>query len=310
MYRRKQAMPERFASPLPSGRVCACAVWMLALMASLAQAQTGSETNVGYIDSALPITQFRLRFDAAYDDNRPERVDFLYPSMGLGPLREPRVNYQEASAYLEWAPFPRLSGFVEMPYRWIDPVANADQNGFSDINAGFKFAMLYDPDRVLTFQLRTYIPTGSAGSGLGTHHVTLEPALLLYQRLSDRLSLEAELRDWIPVAAADDFAGNVLRYGVGVSYLAFQSPTFRVSPVTELVGWTILSGKDERDGEEGLPARGETIINAKFGVRIGLGELTEPGNTSRADLYVGYGRALTGDVWYKNMLRVELRIRF
>jgi len=28
------------------------------------------------------------------------------------------------------------------------------------------------------------------------------------------------------------------------------------------------------------------------------------------DFYVGYGRALTGDVWYKNMLRVEVRVRF
>ena len=303
-------MPERFAKPLLSALVCACVVWELALAGTRAHAQTGAETSVGYVDSSIPLTQFRLRFDGAYDDNRPERVDFLYPANGLGPLREPRVNYQEASAYLEWAPIPRLSGFVEMPYRWIDPVANPNQNGFSDLNAGFKFALLYDPDRVLTVQLRTYLPTGSGGHGLGTHHVTLEPALLLYQRLSERLSLEAEVRDWAPVAAPDDFAGNVLRYGAGVSYLAFQRPALRVRPVVEVVGWTILSGKDERDGEVGLPAKGENIVNAKFGVRIGLGELTQPGNVSTADLYVGYGRALTGDVWYKNILRVELRFRF
>ena len=94
------------------------------------------------------------------------------------------------------------------------------------------------------------------------------------------------------------------------SYKAYAGQYFRVSPVLEFVGWTILSGKDERDGEVGLPARGETIINAKFGVRIGLGELTEPGNTGRADLYVGYGRALTGDVWYKDILRVEYNFWF
>jgi hypothetical protein len=303
-------MPERFANRLLSGRVCACMIWVLALAATKAQAQTGAESGVGYIDSSIPLTQFRLRFDAAYDDNRPERVDFLYPANGLGPLRELSVNYQEAYGYLEWAPISRFSGFIEMPYRWIDPVANPNQNGIGDINAGFKFAVLYEPDQVLTLQLRTYLPTGSAGHGLGTHHVTVEPALLFFQSLTEELSLEAELRDWIPVAAADDFAGNVLRYGVGVSYLAYEDPAFRIRHVVELVGWTVLSGKDERDGEVGLPAAGETIINAKFGVRIGLGELTQPGNVSKADLYVGYGRALTGDVWYKNILRVELRLRF
>jgi hypothetical protein len=303
-------MPPRFASPLPCRRVCACVLWLFVLTGTFVRAQTGAETNVGYIDSALPVTQFRLRFDAAYDDNRPERVDFLYPANGLGPLPEPRVNYQEAMAYLEYAPLPRLSGFIEMPYRWIDPEANANHNGFGDIKTGFKFAMLYDADRILTFQMRTFLPTGSAGSGLGTHHITLEPALLLYQRLAERLSLEAELRDWIPVAAADDFAGNVFRYGVGLSYQAYEGPLIRVSPVVELVGWTILSGKDERDGEVGLPAKGESILNAKLGVRVSLGELCESENVSRADLYVGYGRALTGDVWYKDILRAELRIRF
>jgi hypothetical protein len=305
-----QAMPRRYARTLLSGRGCACVVLVLTVTTSLAHAQTGAATTVGYIDSALPLTQFRLRFDASYDDNRPERVDFLYPKNGLGPLREPRVDYQEASAYLEYSPMPRLSGFIEMPYRWINPEANRDQNGFSDLNVGFKFAVLCDPDQVLTVQMRTYLPTGDAGLGLGTHHVTLEPALLFYQKLTERLSLEAELRDWIPVASPDDFAGNVIRYGVGVSYLAYDCDSVRVRPVVELVGWTVLSGKDERDGEVGLPAAGETIVNAKFGVRVGLGEQTETGNTDRADLYIGYGRALTGDVWYKNTLRVELRVRF
>ena len=31
---------------------------------------------------------------------------------------------------------------------------------------------------------------------------------------------------------------------------------------------------------------------------------------SGTDLYVGYGRALTGEVWYKDIFRVELRIPF
>jgi hypothetical protein len=76
--------------------------------------------------------------------------------------------------------------------------------------------------------------------------------------------------------------------------------------VVELVGWTVLSGK------ELVPpappplaikdASGDTILNAKFGVRLGLGDW--------GDMYAGYGRALTGDTWYKDIWRVEFRLFF
>src|SRR6516165_6018357 len=38
---------------------------------------TGKESTVGYIDSALPRNTFRLRFDAAYDFERPTRAEFF-----------------------------------------------------------------------------------------------------------------------------------------------------------------------------------------------------------------------------------------
>src|SRR5207302_1734348 len=38
----------------------------------------GGGTFSGYIDSALPVTQIRLRYDSAYDDNRPDRAEFFY----------------------------------------------------------------------------------------------------------------------------------------------------------------------------------------------------------------------------------------
>ena len=36
----------------------------------------------GYVESAIPVTQFRLRYDSMYDDNRPDRADFFYPKCG------------------------------------------------------------------------------------------------------------------------------------------------------------------------------------------------------------------------------------
>ena len=51
-----------------------------------------------------------------------------------------------------------------------------------------------------------------------------------------------------------------------------------------------------------VSASGDTIVNLKAGVRVG--------NYSGHSLYVGYGRALTGDVWYDEILRIEYRKMF
>ena len=40
---------------------------------------SGSDSRVGYIDNAIPATEFRLRFDNSSNDHRPTRAEFLYP---------------------------------------------------------------------------------------------------------------------------------------------------------------------------------------------------------------------------------------
>jgi hypothetical protein len=302
----------------------------------------GTEAATGYIDQAIPLTQFRLRFDAAYDDNRPDRAEFIYPKCGCfasnlvrtkapgifdprapGPgMPETSIDYQEISSYLEVAFSNRFSAFVELPVRFLNPEVNPDTSGLGDMNVGFKYALVACPDRYVTLQFRTYIPTGDPAEGLGTDHVSLEPALLWHQNLTNCLFLDSELRDWVPIGGTD-FAGNVVRYGVGLSYLVLNRPRFRIIPVGEVVGWSVLSGKELvvpsvaaamnplAPGNSAVQdAAGDTIVNAKIGVRFGFGAAQDQGYLSRSDLYVGYGRALTGDVWYKDIFRVEFRLLF
>jgi hypothetical protein len=266
-----------------------------------------SDSSVGYVDCAIPGDVFRFRYDSAYDNRRPTRAEFFYPQgapSGPGlPEPEPRVDYQELSAYLEMMATERLSGFVNVPVRFLNPEVNRDHTGFSDLDAGFKFAFIETDDRVATFQFRTYAPTGDSHRGLGTNHVSLEPALLCYDRLTERLGLESELRLWVPVGGTD-FAGDILRYGIGVHYEVCRTEHCTFTPVAEFVGWTILDGKESVVPSSGKAfvheAGGETIVNAKLGLRVKFGD--------RADLYTGYGRPLTGDRWYENTLRVEFRL--
>jgi hypothetical protein len=270
---------------------------------------TGVTNDTGYIDSAIPRSHFRLRYEAAYDDNRPDRAEFFYAKCGCfggsapGPrLSETRVDYQDITGYLEWAASDRFSAFVEAPVRFLNPEQNANTAGFADMNFGVKAALVATQETYFTFQFKTYLPTGDSRHGLGTDHVSLEPGLLFNQKLAEGLRLEGEFRPWIPIGGTD-FAGNILRYGLGVSYDAYKSEKIRLVPVIEFVGWTVLNGKELVFPEDFVKnAAGDTIVNGKFGLRAYFGE--------NSSIYAGYGRALTGDVWYKDIFRVEYRLEF
>lgn len=274
----------------------------------------------GYIDSALPLTQFRLRYDSAYGNNRPDRAEFFYAKCGCfflakppqldaqGPIQqETNIDYQELSPYLEYAVTQRFSVFANIPIRFLNPDANANTTGLSDVSFGAKYAVVYNEHRVVTIQLRAITPTGGTREGLGTGNWWVEPGILFLEQLSPRWQAFGEFRGQFFTDRQSDFTGHVLRYGVGSSYMAVDQCWGYVAPVVEFVGWTALSGQELTEiGAQS--ARGDTIVNAKLGVRIGLGErLPGPGNITKSDLYVGYGRALTGEVWYKDMLRVEYR---
>jgi hypothetical protein len=267
------------------------------------------DSSVGYIDSAIPATQFRLRYDAAYDGRRSTRAEFFYAKTsptGPGlPQAERRIDYQDVMGYLEFAPSCDFSVFVEMGERNLNPEVNDNHHGLADMNAGFKYALIQACDTVATFQLRGYFPTGDAHKGLGTNHYSIEPALLWYQRLNERLSVESEFHYWIPIDGTD-FAGEVLRYGVGLHYDILKTECRRITPVVEVVGWTVLDGKEAISLPGGAvevkSASRDTIVNLKLGCRFGISRVS--------DLYVGYGRALTGSNWYEDIVRIEWRLLF
>jgi hypothetical protein len=73
--------------------------------------------------------------------------------------------------------------------------------------------------------------------------------------------------------------------------------------VIEFVGWTVLNGKELAFPENVVrSAAGDTIVNGKLGLRSYFGE--------NSSIYAGYGRALTGEWWYKDIFRVEYRLQF
>jgi hypothetical protein len=296
---------------------------------------------VGYVDDAIVGSQVRVRFDAGFHNNAPDRAEFFYARYaGLnGPGPDSVVadlNFQQLYLRAEYAPTQRFSLFTETPIRWIQPqliVANlnpstslTNEEGISDIAAGFKLAAIASPNRYLTFQFQAYFPSGDASSGLGTGHYSVQPALLYYQRLSARAALEAEGGDSHPIGGSSclnpcqsndatgpgsqGFAGDVFFYGVGPSYTVYRSDQVLIAPVIELVGWRVLGGLEtvcvlsvqDCSAQDAVSADGTNIVNLKAGVRAMVG--------AHSSFYVGYGHQLTHDFWYKDIVRAEYRRSF
>jgi len=285
----------------------------------------------GYLDPAAPVTMFRLRYDVANDNAYGDRGEYFYAKCGCfrqanldpnaagpGGLNT-SVDSQTLSAYMEYATSERFSIFADLPVRFVDfsslpdpggtmPSPGSD-GGLGDMNAGFKYALIADPDEYLTFQLRTYIPTGESTKGLGTDHVSIEPSLLYYRRLSQRWMFQSQFTGWTPIGGSD-FASDVLQYGAGVGYLALQTNSVTVMPTFEAVGWTFLGGQKFNPLYGQSSANGDTIFNIKPGVRIGLGDPNGPMMMPSHSIYAGFGIPVTNEKFYNDLFRIEYRIVF
>ncbi len=269
-----------------------------------------ADSTVGYLDNPIVGNQLRFRYDSNYDATQPARAEYLWPvdgQFGPGPGPETSVDYQDLSLYGEVQVGMSWSLFGELPVRFANPEVQDNTQGLGDVKVGFKYALKQDVDRVRTVQLKLYVPTADGGRGLGTDHYSLEPGLLLYRELGPRLSAFGEIKDWMALDGSDGFAGNVLQYGLGASYrLSPDCEPPRLSAVGEFVGWTVLNGGSAitlpGPVTQFVDATGDTIVNAKVGLRWRLSECW--------DLYGGYGHALTEQEWYRDIVRIELRQTF
>ncbi len=256
---------------------------------------------------------------------------------------------------------------MEVPFRSVDityppgfeqPLIlgspGVENSGLGDVRPGLKYALIVEPERYLTFQLKGYLATGKAEEGLGTDHDSIEPGLLYFSQGSSGFALAAELRWWHPLGGSSDpltgasnpnsdvgrlsavpgfitggplpvgtpgldpvvsndgFAGDIVRFGFGVSRDASGS-RIQVAPVVELVGWYVLDGFATPD--VALPpapfvppgqsifierADDDLILNLKLGARIH--------GARTGSFYIGYGIPLTDDDWYGGIFRLEYRV--
>jgi hypothetical protein len=287
---------------------------------------------VGYIEDAVIESKLRVRFDAAFRNAVPDRAEFFYAKCGcyrelspLAPEFDPDapgplpgivtdLNFQELHVAAEYAFSPRVSAFAEVPIRWLQPQMFApgtgpgfpNESGLGDVRGGVRVCVVAAAERSVTAQLRLFAPSGDASRGLGTDHASAEPALLYHQRVTDRMAVESQIGAWLPFSGSAPvpttgegrFAGDILFYGAGTGIELYRGPRVSVGPVVEIVGWRVLNGFQTATVAD---ASGTNIVNLKFGARMAFGQ---------GSLYAGYGRALTNQSWYDDVLRLEYRFGF
>ncbi len=299
-------------------------------------------STVGYIDDAIVGSQVRIRFDSVFGDSQVDLAEFLFAESGFTGGAGPKsglasdLDFQQLYLRGEYAPKKYLSFLVDVPVRFVEPQSfnpltltsgaapYGDSGGLSDVSAGLKWAALAGEREYVTFQFVGTFPSGKAGRSLGTDHYTFAPSVLYYQKLTDRFTLEGEFGDSHPIGGdTPGFAGDVLEYGAGPSFVAYKSNKVQFTPVVELVIWRIFGGNwsdptdctvaDQCAATPTLPANapsdfvdpagGSNIVNVKFGGRANF--------RKNSSIYVGYGHTLTiANFWYQQILRVEYRRAF
>jgi len=204
-----------------------------------------------FADYARPRTVTRFRYDNLEDMVRPDRNQFwieqVTPSRMNGKtIANPRLRLQEVYLYQE-AAGERGSLFVEIPYRQINPNYMPSQAGFSDINFGTK-ALFFDSELLqMTFQFRTYTPSGSVGSGLGTGHFSLDPSILTSLKLGPDTYFQGQFGNWIPIGGttADkvNYAGGIFYWLMSLNQvLWYPTPNSPLIGTLEMDGWSFENG--------------------------------------------------------------------
>jgi hypothetical protein len=265
-----------------------------------------------FADAPRPMTQMRFRGDFGWNLEFPDRSEFFWARAdghGKGPTPfnntvNRNLDYQQGSLYTE-AAIQRLGVFVEVPYLHVSPNLFDDGSGIGDINVGTK-TLLLDCDLILlSFQFRTYIPTGNFSRGLGTGHASLEPSLLMSLKLSPTTYLQGQVSYWFAVGGDQTFEGNVFHYHFSLNQLIWNcGHDVQLIATFEAGGYEFSSG-DFTDPVTLQITHAQSVgsvFNVGPGLRLSL--------CDKIDFGVGTQFSITTDHLAEELVRAEFRMRF
>lgn len=265
-----------------------------------------------FTETARPVSTQRFRWDCAQNVTLMDRNEYFWARAdgnGRGPSPptpykvEPRLRYNELSYYTE-AASGNIGIITEIPYRAINPVEGPHTANFGDIMVGTR-TLLFDCELLqITFLMKTFIPAGSTGKGLGTGHVSLEPSLVYGIKLGPETYFQGQFSQWIPLGGDQSYAGALIH-----QHYSLNQVLFRCLPDVPLIGTLELNTFHFQDGAYTDPllgslqkSSGETYVMPGCGIRLVF--------CDKFDIGIGAIFAVTERHLQDQLYRTEIRWRF
>jgi hypothetical protein len=274
-----------------------------------------------FTDYARPRTVTRIRFDRGLNMQFPDRNQFFmktiyskkFTGKGITPFNDfgLSLNYNQLYFYQE-AAAEKGSLFFEMPYRQFDPLFGNSAAGFADLNFGLK-SLLFDCEMLqVSFQFKSYMPSGNSAQGLGTGHVSVEPSLLMSLRLAENTYFQGQLAQWIPLGGTNKIAGGVLHY-----HFSFNQVLWNYTPDSPIIGTFEMNGYSFQNGGYTGPVLSNGGNNLAFATVANSGDTyfdMGPGIRKSVCNMMDYGGAIVWTVtsphFASPLFRVEVRFLF
>jgi hypothetical protein len=276
-----------------------------------------------FADYARPRTVTRLRYDNLEAMTRPDRNQFFLNQVMLAPNKNQRIPSNQIFARLQQvylyqeAAGERGSFFVEYPYRQVNSSWEPTQAGFGDVNFGIK-SLLFDCEMLqVSFQLRTFMPSGNFNKNLGTGQFALDPSILTSLKLTPTTYFQGQFGNWVPLggpgdqklSSGDKMAGGIFYWLMSVNQvLWYFRPDSPLIATLEMDGWSFENGgytSAIRSG--GTPHRvpdggGVSYFNIGPGIRQSV--------CNRLDFGCAITWATNTEHWAQPWFRFEARFLF
>ncbi len=291
--------------------------------------------NAGFfVDTARPATQIGLSGNFNYDIKLPDKAEWFWAmengrgphasgtsgAPGVGALAglpgvpagagpgipgESKVRLDRDFMFYTEGAVDRFSLFVALDYRNVEPETYPSASGFGDMYIGTKSVLVDCELTQITFQFKTYIPTGTVVKGLGDGHVSLEPSLVAAVKLTPDLYLQAQIAYWGAIGGTN-FEGDVFHYHLSLNYLLWNcGHDIQLISTLECGGYEICAGQytDPLTGKALRAVDVGDIFEAGAGLRLSI--------CNKIDFGVGTMFAVgQNDMNGQEQIRGEFRWRF
>lgn len=262
-----------------------------------------------WVDSARPQNRTRFRWDYGNSLILPDRAEYFWARVGArGPAAQAgsftvnSIDYHEMSMYAETA-HGNFSAFIITPYRSLYMNEAGHSAGFADLQIGTKSLLHDTPMLQVAMQMTTTVPSANSRSGLGTGHVSLEPALLMSLALTERDSMQTQIAQWIPLGGDTAYQGALLRWGIAWNRIVWQRDIDNLATMNlDLVGWSF------QDGFYTDPILGAQNANDETYVYLGPGARWLV--CGKFELGIGGILALSNRHFAQNIIRTDFTLRY